>query len=195
MHLAPSLHGKYRGKRWEKWQIFSSWALKLLWMVTVAMKLENDCFLEGKLWYLGRKRRQRIKKQRHHFASKSLYSQSYGLSISHVQMWELSHKEGRVLNNWYCWSVVLEKTLESPLDSKKIKPVNPKETNPEYSLEGLMLKLKLLYFGHLMMRADSLEKTLMLGKIEDRRRRGWERMTWLEGITDSWTWTWANSGR
>ena len=68
--------------------------------------------------------------------------------------------------------MVLEKTLESPLDSKKIKPVNPKETNPEYSLEGLMLKLKLLYFGHLMMRADSLEKTLMLGKIEDRKRRG-----------------------
>ena len=82
-------------------------------------------------------------------------------------------------------NVVLEKTLKSPLDSKKIKPVNPKEINPEYSLEGLMLKLKLQYFGHLMRRADSLEKTLMLGKIEGRRRRGRQSMRWLNGITYS----------
>ena len=82
-------------------------------------------------------------------------------------------------------NVVLEKTLESPLDSKKIKPVNPKEINPEYSLEGLMLKLKLQHFGHLMQRADSLEKTLMLGKIEGRRRRGRQSMRWLNGITYS----------
>ena len=68
--------------------------------------------------------------------------------------------------------MVLEKTLESPLDCEEIQPVNPKEINPEYSLEGLMLKLKLQYFGHLMRRTDSLEKTLMLGKIEGRRRRG-----------------------
>ena len=68
--------------------------------------------------------------------------------------------------------MVLEKTLESPLDSKEIKPVNPEGINPEYSLEGLMLKLKLQYFGHLMRRADSLGKTLMLGNIEGRRRRG-----------------------
>ena len=82
---------------------------------------------------------------------------------------------------------MLEKTLESPLDSKEIKPVNLKEINPEYSLEGLMLKLKLQYFDHLMQTADSLEKTLMLGKIEGGRRRGWQRMRWLDGITDSWT--------
>ena len=69
-------------------------------------------------------------------------------------------------------TVVLKKTLESPLDSKEIKPVNPKGNQPEYSLEGLMLKLKLQYFGHLMQRADSLERTLLLGKIEGRRRRG-----------------------
>ena len=67
---------------------------------------------------------------------------------------------------------MLEKTLESPLDCKEIQPINPKEISPEYSLEGLMLKLQLQYFGHLMQRADSLEKTLMLGKIEGRRRRG-----------------------
>ena len=78
---------------------------------------------------------------------------------------------------------MLEKTLESPLDCKEIQPVHPK-INPEYSLEGLMLKLKLLYFGLLMRRADSLEKTLMLGKTED-RRRGRQRMRWLDGIIDS----------
>ena len=80
---------------------------------------------------------------------------------------------------------MLEKTLESPLDCKVIKTVNPKEINPEYSLEGSMLKLKLQYFGHLMQRADSFAKTLMLGKIEGRRRRGRQRMRWLDGITDS----------
>ena len=81
--------------------------------------------------------------------------------------------------------MVLEKTLESLLDCKEIQPVHPKGISPEYSLEGLILKLKLQYFGHLMRRADSLEKTLMLGKIEGRRRRGQQRMSWLDGITDS----------
>ena len=81
--------------------------------------------------------------------------------------------------------MVLEKALESPLDCKEIKPVNHKEINLEYSLEGLMLKLKLQYIGHLMRRIDSFEKTLMLGKIEGRRRRGQQRMRWLDGITDS----------
>ena len=81
--------------------------------------------------------------------------------------------------------MVLEKTLESPLDCKEIQPVHPKGNQPEYSLEGLMLKLKLQYFGHLIRRTDSFEKTLMLGKIEGRRRRGRQRMRWLDGITDS----------
>ena len=80
--------------------------------------------------------------------------------------------------------MVLEKTLESPLGFRDIKPVIPQEINPEYSLEGLVLKLKLQYFGHLMPRADTLEKTLMLGKIEGRRRRGQQRMRWLGGIID-----------
>ena len=79
----------------------------------------------------------------------------------------------------------MEKTLESPLDCKEIKPVNPKEINPEYTLEGLMLKLKPQYFGHLMGRANSLVKTLKLGKIEDRGRMGHQRMRWLDGITNS----------
>ena len=85
--------------------------------------------------------------------------------------------------DWCFWTVVLEKTRESPLDSK-IKPVNPKGNHPEYSLEGLMLKLKLQYFSHLMWRADSLEKTQMLGKTEGRGRRGWQRMRWLDSMTD-----------
>ena len=81
--------------------------------------------------------------------------------------------------------MVLEKTLESPLDCKEIQPVHPKEISPGCSLEGLMLKRKLQYFGHLMRIADSFEKTLMLGKIEGRRRRGRQKMRWLDGITDT----------
>ena len=100
-------------------------------------------------------------------------------------MWELDHKESRAPKNWCFWTVVLEKTLESPLDCKEIQPVHPKEISPEYSLEGLMLKLKLQYSGHLMKRTDSVEKTLMLGKTEGGRRRGWQRMRWLDDITDS----------
>ena len=87
--------------------------------------------------------------------------------------------------NWCFWIVVMEKTLESPLDCKEIKSVNPKGNQLEYSLEGLMLKLKLQYFGDLMPRADSLEKTLMLGKIDVKMRRGWQKMRWLDSITDS----------
>ena len=81
--------------------------------------------------------------------------------------------------------MVLEKTLDSPLDCQEINQSILKEINPEYSLEGFMLKLKLQYFGHLMGRTDSLEKTLMLAKIECRRKRGQQRMRWLDGITDS----------
>ena len=89
-------------------------------------------------------------------------------------------------SHYYC--LILEKfhylTLESPLDSKEIKPVNPKEIDSEYSLEGLMVKLKLQCCGHLMWRADSLEKNLMLGKTEGTRRRGRQRIRWLDVITD-----------
>ena len=98
-------------------------------------------------------------------------------------MWELNHNEGWTPKNWCFWAVVLEKTLESPLDCKEIKPVNPKGSQSWISLEVLMLKLQ--YFGHLIWRADSLENTLMLGKIEGRRRRGCQRMRWLDSITNS----------
>ena len=85
---------------------------------------------------------------------------------------------------WCFWTVVLEKTLESLLDCKEIKPVNPQGNQSWISEEGLMLKLKLQYFGHLMRGNDSLERTPMLGNIEGRRRKGWPRMRWLDGITD-----------
>ena len=106
-------------------------------------------------------------------------------SSSHVWMWELDCKESWALKNWCFWTMVLEKTLESPLDCKEMQQSILKEISPEYSLEGLMLKLKLQSFGHLMQRNDSLEKTVMLGKSEGRRRRGQQRMRWLDGITDS----------
>ena len=100
--------------------------------------------------------------------------------------WErLDYNQSWALKNWCFWIVVLEKTLESHLDCKEIQPAILKEISPEYSLEGLMLKLKLQYFGHLMWRSDSLEKTVMLGKIEGGRRRGRQRMRWLDDITNS----------
>ena len=127
--------------------------------------------------------RQHIKKQRHYFSNKGPSSQSYGFSSSHVWMWD--YKESWAPKNWCFWAVVLEITLESPLTARRPNQSILKETSPEYSLEELMLKLKFQYFGHLMRRTDSLEKTLILGKTEGRRRRGWQRMRWLEGITNS----------
>ena len=151
--------------------------------------IDGDCSHESKTlapWKKSYdKSRQRIKKQTHHSANKGPSSQSYGFSSSHVWMWELDCKKIGVLKNWCSWTVVLEKTLKSPLDYREIQPVHPKGNQSEYSLEGLMLKLKLQYFGHLMWRADSFEKTLMLVKIEGRRRRGRPKVRWLDGITNS----------
>ena len=130
--------------------------------------------------------RQFIKKQRHYFANKGPASQSFGFSSSHVWMWELDCEESWALKIQRClWTVVLEKTLESPLDCKEIQPVSPKGNQSWIFVGRIMLKLKLQYFGYLMRRIDSLEKTLMLGKNEGRRRRGWQRMRWLDDITNS----------
>ena len=125
---------------------------------------------------------QHIKKRRHYFANEVSSSQSYGFSSSHVWIWELDYKESWAPKNQCFWTVVLEKTLESPLDCKEIQPVHSK--GDQCLLEELMLKLKLQCFGHLMQRADSLEKTLLLGGVGGRRRRGPQRMRWLDGITD-----------
>ena len=117
-----------------------------------------------------------LKSQRHYFVNKGLSSQGYNFSSSHVWMWELDYKESWAPKNWCFWTVVLEKTLEVTWTARRSNQSILKETSPKYSLEGLMLKLKLQYFGHLMLRADSLEKTLRLWKIESRKRRGRQRM-------------------
>ena len=137
-----------------KWQTLFSWSPKSLQMVTAAMKLKDACSF-------GRKAMTNLdsifksKKQRHYFANKGPYNQSYSFSSSHVWMWELNHKQSWAPKNWCFWTVVLEKTLESPLDCKVINQSILKEINPGYSLEGLMLKLKFQYLGHMMWRANS----------------------------------------
>ena len=130
------------------------------------------------------KPRWHIKKQRYYFAKKGLSSQNYGFSSSHVWMWELDYKESWVLKKWCFWTVVLEKTLESPLDCKEIKPINPKGNQSWIFIGRTDAEAEAPYFGHLIRWTDSFEKTLMLGKTEGRRRRGWQRMRWLDGITD-----------
>ena len=129
--------------------------------------------------------RQRIKKQRHYFADKSPCRQSYGFSSSHVWMWELDHKESCALKNWCFWTMVLEKTLESPLDCKDIQPVHPKGNQSWISTVKTDAEADTPVLWPPMQRVDSLEKTLMLGKDEGRRRRGRQRIRWLDGITDS----------
>ena len=109
-------------------------------------------------------------------------------------MLELDCKESWVLKKWWFWTVVLEKTLESPLGSRETQSVHRKGDQSWCSLEGLMFKLKLQYFGHLMWRADPFEKTLMLRKMEGRQRRGLQWMRWLDGITASMDISLVNSG-
>ena len=149
-------------------------------MVTAPMKLKDTFSLEEKLW----PHRQHIKR-RHNLTNKGPSNENYGFSSSHVWMWELDYKESWTLKNdaseLWCW----RRLLRVPWTARRSNQSILKDTSPEYSLEGLMLKLKLQYFGHLMRRADSLEKTLMLGKIAGRRRWGQQRMRWLDGITDS----------
>ena len=129
--------------------------------------------------------RQHIKKQKFYFANKGLPSQSYGFSSSHVWMWELDYKESWVPKNWCFWTVVLEETFERvPWTARRSNASILKEISPEYTLERLLLKLKLQYFGCLMQRTDTLEKTLMLGQIEGRRRRRQQENEIVYGITD-----------
>ena len=178
------------------------WAPKSLQMVTAAMKLKDTCSLEEKLWPRHRQHirhirqhiRQHIKKQRHYFANKGLSSQGYGFSSGHVWMWQLNYKESWVLKNWYFWTVVLKKTLEGPLDSKEINQSIIKKISPEYSLEKLMLKLKLQYFGNLLEELIHLKRPWSWERLKAGGKgdgRGWDG--WMASLTQ-WTWVWVSSG-
>ena len=169
------------GKQWKQCQTLFWGAPKSLQIVTAAMKLKDAHSLEEKLWptSIAYWRAETL------FANKGPSSQGYGFSSGHVWMWELDCEEGWAPKNWCFWTVVLEKTLESPLDARRSNQSILKEISPGISLQAIKLKLKLQYSGHLMWRVDSLEKTLMLGGIGGRRRRGQQRMRWLDGITNS----------
>ena len=147
-------------------------APKSLQMVIAAMKLKDAYSLEGKLW----QHRWHIKKQRYYFANKGLSSQDY-------ESWTIKKAESQRIDAFelWCW----RRLLRIPWTAKRSKQSILKEISPGCSLERLVFKLKFQYFGHLMRRANSFEKTLMLGKMEGRRRRGWQRMRWLDGITNS----------
>ena len=119
------------------------------------------------------------------FANKGLSSQSYDFSSSHVCMWELDYKENWAQKNWCFWTVVLEKTLESPLDCKEIQAVHPKGDQSWVFIGRTDVEAETPVLWPPAAKTDSFEKTLMLGKIEGRRKRGWQRMRWLDGITNS----------
>ena len=144
------------------------------------MSLKVTCSLEEKLWPT----RQHIKKQKHYFASKDPSSQSmvFPVVMYGFKSWTVKKAEHQRIDAFelWCW----RRLLRVPWTARRSNQSILKEISPEYSMEGPMLKLKLQYFGHLMQRIDSLKKTLILGKIESKRRRGRQRMRWLDGITD-----------
>ena len=180
-HPVSSLHGKIGGKTMETETGFILGGSKIT--------ADGDCSHDIKRRLLiGRKAMTNldsILKQRHYFANKGLSTQSYCFSSSHVWIQELDYKENWVPKNWCIWTVwCSRRLLRVPWTARRSNQSNLREISPEYSLKGLRLKIKLPYFGHLTQRTDSLEKTVMLGKIES-RRRGWHRMRWLDGIIDS----------
>ena len=140
------------------------------------------CLCLGKKSY--DKPRQHNEKQRYYSADKGPSSQSYGFSGSHVWMWELSHQESWGLKNWCFWTVMLEKTLESPLDWKEIQTVHPKENQSWIFFGRTDVEAEIPMLGKLMWRTNTLEETQMLRKIEGGRRRGWQTMRWLDGISN-----------
>ena len=145
------------------------------------MKLRDACSLEEKLWPT----RQHIKKQRHYFTKKGPSSQGYGFSSSHIWMWELDYRESWVPKDWWFWTVMLEKTLESPLDWKVIQPVHPKGNQSWIFIGKTDAEAEAPILWPLDAKNWLIGKDLMLGRIEGRKRRGQQRMRWLDGITDS----------
>ena len=169
------------GKQWKQWQTLFSGAPKSLQMVTAAMKLKDTYSLEENY----DQPRQHSKKRRHYFAEKVILVKAmvFPVVMYKCESWTIKKAEHRRIDAFelWCWG----RLLRVPWTARRSNQSILKEISPEYSLEGLMLKLKLQYFGHLMRGTDSLEETLMLGKIEGGRRRGRRRMSWLNGITNS----------
>ena len=178
-HLVPLLHGKWMGKQWKQWQT-------LFWGGSKITE-DDDCShqIKGPL-LLGRKAMTNLdhilKSRDITLLTKVCIVKAMVFPAVIYELWELDHKEGGV-DAFELWCLI--RLLRVPWTARRSKQSILKEIDPEYSVEGLMLKLKLQYFGHLMRRVDSLEKPLMLGKVEDRRRRGQLGMRWLDGITDS----------
>ena len=169
------------GNQWKQWQTIFSWAPKSLQMVTAAMKLRH--------LLLGRKvmiNLDSVLKSRDITLTTKVHlvkAMVFPVVMYRCESWSIKKAEHRRIDAFglWCWRRLLRVRWTARISSQSIL----KEINPEYSLEGPMLKLKLQYFGHLIQRAHSLEKTLMLGKTEDRRRRGWQGMRWLDNIIDS----------
>jgi len=168
------------GKQWKQWQIVFSWAPKSLQMVTAAIKLKDTCSLEEKLWPTWQciKTRDITLLTRVHLVKAMVFP----VIMCGCESWTIKKAEHQRIDTFELWH--WRRLLRVPWTARRSNQSILKEISPEYSLEGLMLKLKLQYFGHLMRRTDSLEKTLMLGKTEGGRRRGWQKMRWLDGITD-----------
>ena len=176
------------GKQWKQWQILFSWAPKSLQMVTAAMKLT---FAPWKESY--DKPRQSIKKQRYHFANKGLYNQSHGFSSRHVWMWGRDHKEGWASKNWCFWTVVLEKTLESPLDCKEIKLVNPKGNQSWIFIGRTDAEAPILWPPDVKSRLT--RKDPDAGKDWGQEEKWMAEDEMVGWQPPQWTWVWANSGR
>ena len=168
------------GKQWKQWQTLFSWASKSLQLVTAAMK---KILAPWKKSY--DQPRQHMKKQRHYFANKVHLVKAvvFPVVMYRCESWTINKAECQRIDAFelWCW----RRLLRVPWTARRPNQSILNKINPEYSLEGLMLKLKLQYFDHLMRRGDSLEKTLMLGKTEGRRRWRWQRMRQVNGIINS----------
>ena len=182
MASGPITSWQIDGKQWKQCLILFWGTLKSLQMVIAAMKLKERLLLGRKVMTNLDKH---IKNLRHYFINKILSSQGYGFPVVMYgcKSWTIKKAEYRKIDSFelWCW----KRLLRVPWTSRRSNQSILRKISPGCSLEGLMLKLKLQYFGHLMWRADPFEKTLMLGKTEGRRRRGQQRMRWLGGITDS----------
>ena len=170
------------GEQWKHWQTLFSWVPKSLQMVTAAMKLKDICSLEEKLWQTLDsilKSREITLLTKVHIVKAMVFP---GV-MNGCESWTIKKAEHQRTDDFelWCW----RRLLRVSWTARRSKQSILKEISPEYSLEGLMLKVKLQYFGHLMWRADSLEKTMILGKMEGGRRREWQRTRWFDSITDS----------